>query len=168
MGRLTFGVVLVAALATLAASCGGGGGSSSSTALSKTDFISQADAICTKYDQQFTNDVQPTYPSSDPTAASTSDEDVKKFADPLSATHDLYSKQLDELRALTPPADFQTQYASALSSLDTSLSAISEAADAAANADRQGVTVAVQKGQTASTAANTIAQAYGLKVCGKS
>jgi hypothetical protein len=154
-------------VATLAASCDGGGGSSS-TALSKSDFISQADAICTKYDQQFTNDVQPTYPSTDPTAATTSDDDVKAFADPLSATHDLYSKQLDELRALTPPADFQTQYATALSSLDTSLGAITEAADAAANADRQGVTAAVQKGQTASTAANKIAQDYGLQVCGKS
>jgi hypothetical protein len=165
MGRMAIGAALVAAMAMLAASCGGGGGSSS--ALSKEDFISQADAICTNYQQQFTNDVQPTYPSADPTAAATSDDDVKAFADPFSATHDLYSKQLDELRGLTPPEDFQTQYDSVLASLDTSLHAIADAADAAANADRQGVADAFQTGQTASAAANTIAQDYGLQVCGQ-
>lgn len=166
MRRMAIGAGLVAVMATMAASCGGGGGSS--TALSKEDFISQADAICTKYDQKFKDEVQPTYPAADPTSTSTSDDDVKAFADPLSATHDLYSEQLDELRGLTPPEDFQEQYDSALASLDTSLQSIADAADAAGNADREGVTAAVQAGQTASSEADKIAQDYGLQVCGQS
>lgn len=167
MGRMTIGLAIVAAMATLAASCGGGGGggTSSSGALSKQDFISQADAICTKHDEQFASEVQLTFPNGDPTSASMSVDDVKAFQDPLSATKDLRGDQVGELRALTPPGDFQEQWDTTLTDLDSSVEALGEAADAAGTADREGLTAAFKKVQTTTDDANQIAKDYGFQVC---
>ncbi len=153
MMRLAMGIA-VAGVAVLAG-CGGGGGS----ALSKEDFIAQADAICTKYDTEFTNEVEPTYPSVDPTSASTSDEDLKNFEEPLQATHDLRSRQVDELRALTPPEDFQEQWDTVLSDLETGVEATAEAADATGNADRAAVKAAFDSAQPAFDEADRMAKA---------
>jgi hypothetical protein len=167
MGRMTIGTVAVAAAAAIAASCGGGGGGSGTT-LSKEDFIAQADAICTKHDAEFTNEIQPTLPNVDPTAPSTSDEDLKKFEDPLDATHDLRGRQVDELRALTPPEEFQEQWDSVLSFLDASVEALGRAADAVGEADREAMAAAFADGQEGSDEADRIAKDYGFKVCGQS
>ena len=163
MGRVVIGTALVAAAALAAASCGGGGGGS---AVSKEDFISQADALCKHYDDQFSSETLPTFPKGDPTSASTSNDDVKAFADPFSATKDLRAEQFHKLRKLQAPEDFQDQWDRVLSDLDTSLHALGEMADAAAQADREAVSAAVNKGRFAAAKADQIARDYGFKVCG--
>jgi hypothetical protein len=164
MTRVAIGIVVMCAIAAMAAGCGGGGGGS---ALTKEDFISQADAICTKYDTEFTNEVEPTYPSVDPTSASTTDEDLKKFEEPLHATHDLRSRQVDELRGLAPPEDFREQWDTVLSDLDTGVEATAEAADAIGDADRAAVEAAFASAQPAFDEADRIVKEYGFKVCGQ-
>jgi hypothetical protein len=164
MARVAAGMVVMSAVAAMAAGCGGGGGGS---ALTKEDFISQADAVCTKYDTEFTKEVEPTYPNVDPTSASTSDEDLKKFEEPLHATHDLRSRQVDELRELTPPEAFQEQWDTVLADLDKGIEGTAEAADAIGNADRAAVEAAFAGAQSAFDEADRIAKEYGFKVCGQ-
>ncbi len=166
MRRITIGIVVAAATATMAASCGGGG--SGGTALSKEDFISQADAICTKHDEEFVNEIEPTFPDGvDPTSASTSDADLKRFEEPLAATQELRASQVDELRALTPPEDFQEQWDTVLAFLDSSIEALGKAADAIGDADREAVAAAFAEGEEGSDEADRIAKGYGFKVCGQ-
>jgi hypothetical protein len=164
MTRVAIGTVVMSAIAAMAAGCGGGGGGG---ALTKEDFISQADAICTKYDTEFRSEIEPTYPNVDPTSATTSDEDLKKFEEPLHATHDLLSGQVDELRDLTPPEDFQDQWDTVLADLDKGIEATAEAADAIGNADRAAVEAAFASTQPAFDEADRIAKEYGFKVCGQ-
>jgi len=165
--RAVFGLAVLASVAVAAASCGGNGGGTTGEALSKEDFISQADAICTKHDNEFANEIESTFPTVDPTSANTSDEDLKKFEEPLRATHDLRSRQVDELRALTPPEGFQGQWDKVLTFLDSSVEALANAADAVGDADREAMAAAFAKGQEGSDEADAIAKAYGFKVCGQ-
>jgi len=164
VGRSLIGVALVVVV-VFVAGCGGGGGSSST--VSKEDFIAQADAICTKHDAEFTNEIESTFPPVDPTSPSTSDEDLEKFEDPLHATQELRSRQVDELRALTPPEDFQEQWDTVLSFLDSSVEALGKAADAVGEADREAIAAAFAEGEEGSEEADSIAKDYGFEVCGQ-
>ena len=170
MARMRIGTVAVAAAATIAAmtaSCGGGGGGGSGTALSKEDFIAQADAICTKHDDEFASEVEPTFPNVDPTSANTPDEALKEFEEPLNATQELRSRQVDELRTLRPPEEFQEQWDTVLSFLDASVEELGRAADAVGEADREAMAAAFADGQEGSDEADRIARDYGFKVCGQ-
>jgi hypothetical protein len=163
---LAIGALTVVVLA--AAACGGGGGSGgSSSALSKEDFISQADAICQAHDTEFQSEVAPTFPQADPTAATATDDDLRAFEEPLVATHELRTRQVDELQALTPPEDFSDDWDEILGNLDDSLEALDEAAQAAADADQEALTAAFEKGDEAGDAADEAAAAYGFEVCGQ-
>jgi hypothetical protein len=163
MGRSGYGLVLVIGVAAaMVAGCGGGGSASS-----KEDFISQADAICQKYDTEFTNEIEPTFPTVDPTSPSTSAADLKKFEEPLHASHDLRNRQVGELRDLTPPEDFQDDWDTVISDLDTAIEATEEAADAIGKADRTAVAAAFARAQPSFDEADKIAKEYGFKVCGQ-
>jgi len=153
-------MAVTATIALAAASCGGGG------APSKEEFIAQADAICNTYNVRFACDVLHTYPEGDPTSL-TSDDDVRAFADPFSATYDVYFQEFEELGALAPPADFREQYDALLASLDLTLQAIAQGAEAARNADREGISDAMQKERASSSEVSRIAKEYGFEVCGQ-
>ena len=165
MRRWAFAAVTGLVLA--ASACGGGDGSASSPALSKEDFISQADAICRAHDTEFQSEVAATFPQVDPTSETATEGDLRAFEEPLLATQDLRGRQRDELRALTPPEDFQDEWDEILGHLGNVVDALGEAADAAGNADRDGLGEAFQDGQEASDAADEVAAGYGFEACGQ-
>ena len=155
-------LVPVAALLVVAAGCGGGGGGDR---LTKAELVAQGDAICKSYDERG-KPIEARFPNVDPTAAATSDEDVRKFADPLDDLYDLYKGQVQELRDLKAPEADEELWDTALDHLEATLEAIPDFADAARDADRDGIREAVAAGQRSSDAADKIAQDYGFKVCG--
>ena len=161
MRQLSVLVAAAVALGVAAAGCGSGSGSGDR--LTKEEFITQADAICAKYDKRF-DEIE--FPQANPVSAEASDEDVKAFAEPLSTVSDELRKQINELDNLRPPEDFQERYDDVLSDLDTSAEAAQEASDAARDVDKSAFAAAIAKGQTASEHADGIAKEYGLKVCG--
>ena len=152
----------LAALLAAAAGCGGGGGGER---LTKAELITQADALCTSYDAR-AKPIEERFPNVDPTSAETSEDDLRKFADPLHELHDLYSDEVGELRDLNPPEADEDLWDSALDNLQETLDALNDFADAAGDADREGIREAIDAGQKSSDAADKIAQDYGFKVCG--
>lgn len=160
--RRLLALVPVAVLLAAAAGCGGDGGGDR---LTKEELITQADAICTKYDAR-AKPIEARFPDVDPRSDSTSDEDIRKFADPLDDLHDLYTEQLGELRDLKAPEPDEELWDSALDNLDATLDALAEFADGARDADRARIREAIAEGQKSSDAADEIARDYGFKVCG--
>ncbi|MFN2469250.1 MAG: hypothetical protein ABR521_14105 [Gaiellaceae bacterium] len=155
-------LVPLAALLVAAAGCGGDGGGER---LTKAELITQGDAICTSYDAR-AKPIEERFPNVDPTSDETSEDDVRKFADPLDELNDLYSEQIGELRDLKAPEADEDLWDTALDNLQATLDALADFADAARDADREGIREAVEAGQKSSDAADKIAQDYGFKVCG--
>lgn len=162
---LAIGAVTGAVLA--AAACGGGGGGTSAPALSKEDFISQADDICRAHDTEFQSEVATTFPQVDPTSETATEGDLRAFEEPLLATQELRGRQVEELRALTPPEDFQDDWDEIMGHLEDSVEALGDAAQAAADADQDALTEAFDKGDEAGDAADAAAADYGFEVCGQ-
>lgn len=131
--------------------------------MSKEDFVAEADAICTSHDEEFANELQPTFPNVDPTSSTATDDDLRAFEQPLSATHELRTDQVDELRALTPPKDFEDEWETILGHLDTSVEAFANASEAAGNADREGIAAAFQEADEAGAAADEVAEGLWLR-----
>ena len=153
------GLSLTAALAALVvAGCGGGGGGSR---LSKADFISQADAICQKAHE---DENKVSFPNVNPSTAS--QDDLKKFGDAIKQATAIDRKEVDDLKALKPPEDFQDNYDEALQELSDGLDHADNAVDEANKGDTAGLTRELNAVQSKATEANKKAAAYGLKVCG--
>ena len=161
---------IVGALAFAAAGCGGddkGGGGGEP--LTKPEFISQADAICKKYEEKGESIKPEGLPSDfDPTSPNATDEQLDKFGDFIEEVVDVFRGEVDELRDLTPPADFQTDYNRALELLDETGNEYEEASEAAHDADRDKIKEKLEEADRHSNDANKIAKDYGLKVCGAS
>jgi hypothetical protein len=164
---LAIGALVGVVLAATA--CGGGGCSSSDggPALSKDDFISQADAICQAHVLEFQSEVATRFPQVDPTSETATEGDLRAFEEPLAATEELRARQLDELRALAPPEDFEDTWDEILGHLEDSVAALGEAAEAAGNADRDALGEAFEQGEEAGDAADEAAGDYGFEVCGQ-
>jgi len=155
------GLSAAALLALLAAGCGGGGGGGS--ALSKADFISQGDAICT---QAHVDEAKIDFPTVDPTTAS--DSDLEKFGDAIEQATEVDRKEVEDLRKLTPPEDFQDDWTEAMDELSEGLDHAEEAAAEANKHDAAGMKRELDATQAKANEANAKAKAYGLKVCGAS
>jgi hypothetical protein len=156
--------MLALAAAVAAAGCGGGGGGKR---LTKSEFIAKADGICAEANKNV-----PKPPSDlanvDPTAATTTDEQLKKFGDYIDDVVKHLRSELDDLRGIKPPADLQDKYDSGLATLDESLNEISEAADAARDGDREKLKSKLDESDKHSNEANKLAKELGLTVCGSS
>lgn len=138
-------IVLVSALVALTA-C--------SSALSKEEFIEQADQICQEADEQ-TQDLQP---------PRTPDALAEFVAEAQKVTEDL----LDRLRELEPPDADQEVIDSLLATIEEAMAYLPQIQQAAEERDLQAINRLGQELQRTAANANQIARDYGLEKCGRS
>lgn len=154
--RSRIAAVGVAAIAALAvAGCGGGsGGGASSTAPSAADFRAQADAICTTAKAEI-----------DALGTPSSAADLKAFFPKALATN---ATQLAALRKLTPPAELEAEWTSAIGLLDKQQGLLDGAAKRIAGGeDPVAVITDVQDEiDPIDATLTTKAKDLGLTVCG--
>lgn len=141
--QMLIGAILTTALV---AGCGG----SSYKGLSKQDFITQADAICKKYDDQITAATQKVDASAD----------QKKLVDVLlNDALPAERTEVKELRKLKPPKADRTQIKQLLDSVD--------AGTAQAEKDlKSNPTKVFSASYDPYKDAGTKAKAYGFQTCG--
>ena len=159
-------VLATATLAFLAAGCGGGGDGGGDR-LTKAEFITKADGICKEANSKI-----PTPPDDlknvDPTAASTTDEQLDEFGDYVEKVANVFGDEVDELRDLNPPADLEDKFDSALATLDEAVNELGEAAEAAKDADREKLKEKLEESDKHGNEADKLAKELGLTVCGSS
>ncbi len=153
-GRRVAGIIAVGgAAALIAAGCGGGGDNGDS--LSNAEYIEQADAICAAFERQLDAIDEPT-----------SDAGFVPF---LRAVLPIIRAQIDELRALNPPADIEGQVNEALDLLDEQAEISEEAINRVEDGGEDAEAVAADVGprlQTVNDEAEQIADDIGLQECG--
>ena len=141
-------IVLVAALAL--AGCGGGGGK---TALSKAEFVSQANAICKDFQARI-----------DKLGAPSGVEDLVTLAGkaiPIS------EEGVAGLRALQPPAELQVDVDAWLATGDVNVAKLKELLAAAKKKDLAAISKISDAGQANSDQAKQLASKLGLTECAK-
>jgi hypothetical protein len=153
-------VVLLGAVAVAVAACG----STKTKRLDPAAFRTKADAVC-RGAQADAAKIRA--PKVDPTSPTISDAMLKTWAPPLGQLVKRYRREVSDLRALRPPADFDVLYKQALDGLDKALDRLDDAASAAARGDQKAVREAIFASDQLSHDANQIAFNYGLKVCGQ-
>jgi hypothetical protein len=160
MRQAGMAVIAAVAVGLIAAGCGGGGGS----ALSKAEFIAKADATCAKHSVILRAIKQP---NTNPTSASISEADLKAWKDPLKQVSAAYHDDVNDLRGVTPPADFQSKWTGALDAVDEAANELADAGDAAGNADRAKFNAKAAEFQAHLKTADAVAKDYGLTKCGQ-
>lgn len=137
-------MLALAASAALAA-CGG---DDSSDAPTKAEFIADADAICTKGDDELQKAGEELFGNKSPNK----DELISFTEDTIVPN---IEQQAADLRELTPPEGDEDEIGSLLDSLDNGVTAIADDPAAALSRDQNPLADANEK-----------AQAYGLTSCG--
>jgi hypothetical protein len=140
---------LVGVFVLVLAACGGGG--DSGARLSKAEFQSQANAICDKYQKQL-----------DTLKTPTSLDEIPDLVDQALA---ILNKEVDEIAALNPPEDLQTQFDAMIAASDKTKKAADDLSTAAKASDQAGVQKALDEGNAASNQADQIAGQLGLDSC---
>lgn len=143
---ISLSLLAMLALALVAAGCGSSSDSSGGDALTKSAFIKQADAICTKGNKSI--DAAGAKLGQNP-----SKSQIEQFTN-ATLVPSLQS-QLDEIRNLTPPSGDEDTVTAFLDSADEATSKI--------KADPSLLTGSANPFADA----NKKATAYGLKVCGR-
>jgi hypothetical protein len=138
---------LVGVLVLLATGCGG----SSGGRLSKEDFQTQANAVCDRYQKQL-----------DALATPTTLDEIPDLVDQALA---ILEKEVDEISALNPPEELQSQFDAMLAESDKTKQAASDLSEAAKSGDRAGVQKALDEGNAASAKADQLAGQLGLDSC---
>lgn len=159
---LVAAVVALAAATVAVAGCGGGGGGEP---LSKQEFITRGDAICTKYrkkNQALNKDA----PAKNPTDPSATDEQVKASAPILERLADNLRSARKEFEKLTPPADAANDWENTLEDLDQLASKLDTAAAAARSLDRQRVVNEYADILRLNRRVASFESDYGFQVCG--
>ena len=141
---------LAGVLVLLATGCGGGGGER----LSKEDFQSQANAICGKYQKQLNALGSPT-----------SIDEIPALVDQALA---ILNKEIDEISALKPPEELQSQFDQLLQASENIKKAAADLSTAAKAGDQAAVQKALQEGNAASSQADKLAGQLGLDSCNSS
>ena len=153
----------MAAAALAAAGCGGGG----SAPLSKEEFITRGDAICTKYREK-NQELSKQAPAKNPTDPSATDEQVKASASTLEKLADNLRAARNEFEELNPPADAKSDWDNTLDDLDLIASQLDNAAGAARELDRQKVVNLYADILRLNRRVSNFEVDYGFKVCGTS
>ena len=138
---------LVGVFVLLAAGCGGG----SSARLSKTEFQSQANAICAKYQKQLNQLQTPT--------------NLDEIPDLVEQALEILNKEIDEISALNPPQELQSQFDAMIAASNDTKAAADDLSAAAKSNDQAAVQKALDEGNQASTKADEIASDLGLTDC---
>jgi hypothetical protein len=143
MPRIAVPAVLLVLLSSLAfAACGGSDDEDKPT---KAEYITQADAICKKGDDEINAEAEKQFANKQPT-----EEDVNTFTKEVSLPN--IEKQRDQLKALDKPEGDEEELDALYESLDKSI-------ETANNTDGP-------LDQSIFADTNKKAQAYGLKECG--
>jgi hypothetical protein len=148
-----FIVAVTVAGAVLVAGCGSSGSSSSSTtaALTKEQWIAQADAICKQDNKNINSAARKTFGNQKP-----SQQQLTQFVNETLIPS--LETELSDIRALTPPAGDEDTVNNLLADVDTAI-----------QQTKQDPTSAVSNGSNSPFAKpDQEAKAYGLKVCGQS
>jgi hypothetical protein len=140
---------LVGVFVLVLAACGGGG--DSGARLSKAEFQSQANAICDKYQKQL-----------DALKTPTSLDEIPDLVDQALA---ILNKEVEEIAALKPPEEMQTQFDAMIAASDKTKKAADDLSTAAKASDQAGVQKALDEGNAASNEADQIAGQLGLDSC---
>ena len=138
---------LAGVLVLLSAGCGGGDGER----LSKEEFQTQANAICAKYQKQI-----------DAIGAPSSLDEVP---DLISQILPILNKEIDEISALDPPEELQSDFDKMLAATDRTKAAADDLSEAAKAGDQAGVQQALEEGNAASKEADDLAANLGLQDC---
>ena len=139
--------VVVGVFVLLAAGCGGG----SSARLSKAEFQSQANAICAKYQKQLNQLQTPT--------------NLDEIPDLVEQALEILNKEVDEIAALNPPEELQSQFDAMIAASNDTKAAADDLSAAAKSNDQAAVQKALDEGNQAGTKADQIASGLGLTDC---
>lgn len=154
---------MLAAAAIAVAGCGGAGG----TPLSKSEFITRGDAICTKYrtKNQALNEEAP---AKNPTDPSATDAQVKASAPILRKLSANVRAARGEFSDLGPPTQVKNDWDNTLDDLDQIAANLDDAADAAQSVDRQKVVNLYADILRLNRRVSNFEKDYGFTVCGTS
>lgn len=157
-------LALVTAGALLMAACG-----SDAEALSKPEFIEQADAIC----QASQDEAEPLF---DAVFADLEDIDFDdpanegliftRFAEAMQEVEPIFERQLDDIRALEPPAEDKEFIEELIADQEEALTRFVATLDAAAAGD-EAARAAVDGDEDPFDDVDRRAREYGLTVCGE-
>ena len=154
---------MLAVAAIASAGCGGG----SQTPLSKSEFITRGDVICTKYrtKNQALNEQAP---AKNPTDPSASDAQVKASAPILRKLSDNLRGARGEFSDLNPPTEVENDWENTLDDLDQIAADLDDAADAAQAVERQKVVNVYADILRLNRRVSSFEKDYGFTVCGTS
>ena len=134
-------------LVLLATACGGGGDAH----LSKDEFQTQANAICAKYEEQLK--------AIGPPAS------IEAIPDVVDQALAILNKEIDEIGALNPPEELQSNFDKLLAATERTKAAADDLATAAKAGDQAAVQQALDDGNAASKEADDLACDLGLDEC---
>ena len=137
---------LVGVLVLFATACGGGG-----ARLSTEEFQSQANAICAKYQKQLNALGSPT--------------SIEEIPDLVDQALEILNKEVDEIAALNPPEDLQSDFDKMIAASDKTKAAADDLSTAAKSGDQAAVQKALEEGNAASDEADQLATNLGLTEC---
>jgi hypothetical protein len=139
---------LVGVFVLLAAACGGGG---SGARLSKSEFQSHANAICSKYQKQL-----------DELQTPSNLNEIPALVDKALAILD---KEVAEIKDLNPPEELQSDFDEMIAQSDKTKQAADDLSAGAKANDQAAVQKALDEGNAASDQADRIAGRLGLDAC---
>jgi ribosomal protein L16 Arg81 hydroxylase len=143
-------VALLGLVVLLAAACGGGGGGGGDR-LTKGEFQDRANAICDKYQQQLNALDSPT--------------SLDEIPDLVDQALQILNKEIDEISALNPPEELQSQFDELIAESGKTKEAATDLSAAAKANDQQAVQKALDEGNAASQKADQAAGRLGLDSC---
>jgi hypothetical protein len=149
--------LLAAAALGVAAACGGNGdsgGDAEAERLTKEEYIAQAAAVCQEAEDRFDElgDAQTIEE-----AAALGEEAVT-----------IGEEQLEQLRALRPPAEDEATIEEAYDLLEQQLAVARDLVEALRANDQAAAQELIAEGERLNEEADAIAAEYGLEVCGSS
>jgi len=139
--------LLLTVVLVIVAGCGGGGGKQ----LTRQEYASKADAICTKYNEQV--------------KALQNPSNLSELADAADKTIPILDDAIHDLRKLKPPKDEEKVAQQWLSQVDGLKGDLSEIRDKAKSNDIQGVQALVPRAQNHNSRSNELATELGMSVC---
>jgi len=146
-----------ALLAAAFAGCGGSDGDSG--ALSKEDFIAQADQICA-------DSIAESKTNEDDFVAAIGANDIETAADIIAANGDLISEGVDQVEALEAPEEDQETIDEFISISREQADLLAELADAVRADDGAAVEEISAEGETIQAESDALADEYGMVDCG--
>jgi hypothetical protein len=143
---VSFAAAVGATASLVLAACGGGDGG-----LSREEFLSEADSICTEYDRRIQEIDEPQ-----------SIDDIERYADEAKP---VIEEGMSELRELEPPNDLQEQWDEYIASSQESVEYLDELRQAGAAGDPARIQEIAQEVSQKNEEADRLARDLGLQDC---